>query len=163
MINKEKGLTLVEVLLAIVIASLIAGIAYAVLFQGINTYYRVTNETKLRDEADIIMTNFMQVLYPLTVSDIQSVHFNEANSGNYYFTLNDQSKIGFIDGKIIISNRELKLTNGIELIPEKTLIIEVDQALYEIYLALKLTDKFSQSLELKSEILLIDDVNEVNG
>src|SRR5687767_12457873 len=122
--NNEKGFTLVEVLLAIVLASLFAGIAYAVLFQGVNTYHRVTNETKLRDEADIIMTNFVQVLYPLKMSDIQSVHFNEANSGNYYFTLNDQSKIGFINGKIIVLDRELTLSPGIRLIPGKSRIAE---------------------------------------
>lgn len=160
LLHSQKGITLVEVLLAVVIASLIVGIAYAILFQGLDTYHRVTQETKLRDEADIIMTNFIQVLYPLKLSDIKEIHFNESSSNNYYFTTNDDKKTGFIDGKVVVNDRELTLAEDIELSVGKAKITEMDKALYEIHIALETTGKFPRSLDVKSEILLVDDIGE---
>lgn len=62
-IKSETGITLVEVLATLVIMTIIGTLAYTILFQGYNNFNRVKVETELRDEADLIMANYISDFY----------------------------------------------------------------------------------------------------
>ncbi|WP_176458895.1 PulJ/GspJ family protein [Caldifermentibacillus hisashii] len=62
-IHSNKGLTLVELLATLTILSFIGIVIYSVLFNGIRSYERTMEETKLRDEADYIMANFIDEFF----------------------------------------------------------------------------------------------------
>ncbi|MED2972940.1 prepilin-type N-terminal cleavage/methylation domain-containing protein [Fictibacillus sp. B-59209] len=63
-IKNERGLTLVELLLSLSIMLIISAVAYFVFFNGMNSYKKTYTETLIRDEADLIMTQFMNAVYP---------------------------------------------------------------------------------------------------
>ncbi|MCK6257930.1 prepilin-type N-terminal cleavage/methylation domain-containing protein [Fictibacillus sp. KIGAM418] len=63
-IKNEGGLTLVELLLSLSIMLIISAVAYFVFLNGLNSYKKTYTETLIRDEADVIMTQFMNVVYP---------------------------------------------------------------------------------------------------
>lgn len=70
--NNERGITLVELLLAIVISTLVLGIAYGLLLMGMKTYEKVGIEQGLRDEADYVVAQIMQTFYDGEISDIKN-------------------------------------------------------------------------------------------
>ncbi|WP_062234097.1 prepilin-type N-terminal cleavage/methylation domain-containing protein [Fictibacillus sp. FJAT-27399] len=63
-IKNEGGLTLVELLLSLSIMLIISAVAYFVFLNGMNSYKKTYTETLIRDEADVIMTQFMNAVYP---------------------------------------------------------------------------------------------------
>ncbi|SFD61740.1 prepilin-type N-terminal cleavage/methylation domain-containing protein [Bacillus sp. OV194] len=63
-IKNERGLTLVELLLSLSIMLIISAVAYFVFLNGMNSYKKTYTETLIRDEADVIMTQFMNAVYP---------------------------------------------------------------------------------------------------
>jgi prepilin-type N-terminal cleavage/methylation domain-containing protein len=69
-INNEKGLTLIELLVTLVLFSIIGFIVYVVLMSGMNAEQRIHTEALIRDEADIVMTKFINVLYPALSSQV---------------------------------------------------------------------------------------------
>jgi prepilin-type N-terminal cleavage/methylation domain-containing protein len=62
-VNNAKGLSLVELLAAITISSLILTSIYGVFFSGLNAYKRIHIENELRSEADYIVATIMNKLY----------------------------------------------------------------------------------------------------
>ncbi|MBB3867619.1 prepilin-type N-terminal cleavage/methylation domain-containing protein [Parageobacillus toebii NBRC 107807] len=62
-VNNTKGLSLVELLAAITISSLILASIYGVFFSGLNAYKRIHIENQLRSEADYIVATIMNKLY----------------------------------------------------------------------------------------------------
>ncbi|UZJ80412.1 prepilin-type N-terminal cleavage/methylation domain-containing protein [Fictibacillus sp. KU28468] len=63
-IKNEGGLTLVELLLSLSIMLIISAVAYFIFLNGMNSYKKTYTETLIRDEADVIMTQFMNAVYP---------------------------------------------------------------------------------------------------
>lgn len=62
-IKEQKGYSLVELIAALSIFSLIAGSIYGVINFGFKAYDRVNVENSLRDEGDIIMSAIMSEFY----------------------------------------------------------------------------------------------------
>lgn len=89
-LKNEKGVTLTELLAAIVLAAIIGIIGYNILFSGFSTMERVKTEAALRDEADLIMASFIEELYTKKMPEIQ---FHHSEDGNYYFFFRDESRI----------------------------------------------------------------------
>ena len=86
-LKNEKGVTLTELLAAIVLAAIIGIIGYNILFIGFATMERVKTEAALRDEADLIMASFIEELYTKKMPEIQ---FYNSEDGNYYFFFRDE-------------------------------------------------------------------------
>lgn len=128
LLTNDRGLTLIELLAAIVIASMVGAVAYAVLFNGLHTYDRVKGEADLRDEADIIIAELISDLYTLKETEIESKHLPQSNSDNYFIALTSGEKIGFIDGKVYLKNGlSSSLQTGDIRLHEHSTIKEVEE------------------------------------
>ncbi len=99
-LNNQAGLTLIEVLLTIVIFSIISVVVYGVLLQFNSHYAKINSEVQFRDEADIIMANFTNYIYPSTsVTPIPSSQLLKVRTSENKFV-----NLGFKDGNAVISN-----------------------------------------------------------
>lgn len=157
--TKEAGLTLVELLAALTLASIIAIIAYGILFGGFKTYDRVKTEIDLRDEADVIMATLMSDLFTLKESEIQERHLPEHGTNNYYLVLTDETKIGFYQGQVYVVDGVLSALQGQSMsLSSNTKMSEVAPGQFHIFLTIK--DVASgKKLTTESEISIINDVD----
>lgn len=71
LLKSERGVTLVELLVAVTIFFFTIGVVYGVFQLGIKTYKKVGVESQLRDEADIVLTEVMNAFYQASADDIQ--------------------------------------------------------------------------------------------
>lgn len=153
----EKGISLPELLAAIVLAAIIGSIAYMILFTGMKTNERVQVEGQLRDEADLIMTWLIEDFYTLKSSEIVEKHLPETNTNDYYFVIENQDEvkqIGFIGGKVYYNEGEIKPNDKIKL--NGSQITEVEDGQFEIILNLE-DENTGHNLQVKSEIGIIRD------
>lgn len=112
LLRKENGLTLIELIAALSIFSLVAGLIYGVLMFGINSYQRVTMENTLRDESDLLMSAIITELYtfaPSAVSSTRSIHDGSISSSLILHRTNiagtlEQVEIKIADGKLSIED-----------------------------------------------------------
>lgn len=152
----EKGISLPELLAAIVLTAIIGAISYMILFTGLKTSERVQVESQLRDEADLIMTHLIEDLYTLHTNDIEEKHLPEENTNNYYLVTKSDKILGFINGSVHYPSGEIVLNSRIQLDETKSKIIESSTGLLEITLVL--TDEHTgQTLEVESNISVIRD------
>jgi|SRR5690625_672068 len=157
--SKEAGLSLVELLAALSLASIIALIAYGVLFGGFKTYDRVNIEATLRDEADYIMAELISDLFTLKSSDINERHLPESGTNNYYLTLTNGDIIGFYEEKVYVTKGPLSvLQDDSVTLSSNSKITEVSEGQFHIYLTLTHLES-GQKLSTESEIAIIHDDN----
>jgi prepilin-type N-terminal cleavage/methylation domain-containing protein len=97
-LNNEKGLTLIELLVTLVLFSIIGSIVYVVLMSGMNTEKRIHTEALIRDEADIVMTKFINVLYPALSSQVSVKSQNVLQYDNEKEVI----ELGFVDQQAMI-------------------------------------------------------------
>ena len=92
----EKGLSLIEILLAVTITTFISGVIYSLFITGLSLYQKIQIEGQLRDDADYIATMIMNEL--------------TTNQPKYVTPLNEDGKNGIrlnveeektVDGYII--------------------------------------------------------------
>lgn len=62
-LSSNRGFTLVEVLLTLVIATIFSGIIYSVFITGLKLYQKIQVEGQLRDDADYIATMILNEMY----------------------------------------------------------------------------------------------------
>jgi len=72
LLENSRGITLVELLAALTISTLVLGIAYGLLMMGYKTYEKVGIEQSLRDEADYVVSRIMAKFYEGDISDIKN-------------------------------------------------------------------------------------------
>lgn len=153
--TNEAGVTLVELLAAIVITTIIGFVIYGVLFGGFKTYDRVKIETKLRDEADLIMAELISDMFTLHTSDIEHLHLPEQGS-DHYIQLKDGKKIGFINHDVLLQKGPTSaLQTGDIRLSSKSKISAIGENQFHIYLTLEHTSS-EQTLSTESEIGIID-------
>lgn len=153
--QKEQGVTLVELLAAITITTLIGLIAYSVLFSGFKTYERVKAEDTIRDEADVIMVQLISSLYTEKEADITKKVLNDNESGNSYLEFNGGEQTGFYNGLIYIKGEAISVLQSDDIILHKdSKMNEVDQGQYEIILALEHVPS-GRKMVTQSEVSLI--------
>lgn len=121
-INNEYGITLVEVLATLVIMSIIGALAYSILFQGYNNYNRVKVETELRDEADLIMANYISDFYVMKKTEAKLV--NSCTNGfiNSEVSVTKSNgpsyKTGVINKDVIVRGQPVRLNNtNVKFVP----------------------------------------------
>ncbi|WNB92726.1 prepilin-type N-terminal cleavage/methylation domain-containing protein [Bacillus sp. NEB1478] len=109
-ILNERGLTLIESLLSLVLFSIIGTVVYFVLINGLNTEKKIYSETLIRDEADLVMSQIINELYTASVSKVTDISTTTQNLLSYQGAVNNVTTVGFIganpviDGKSISSN-----------------------------------------------------------
>lgn len=157
--TSNKGMTLVELLAALALVSVIGLSIYSVLFGGIKTYDRVMNENELRDEGDYIMVQLINNFYTLKSSEIKEKRLPQKETNDYYLVKTDGKKLGFIHSKIIIDDKTISLLNDHVVLTDKSKIVEVSPNLFEITLVLKQVNS-NKTLELSSVLSIVNDRRE---
>ncbi|SDF21763.1 prepilin-type N-terminal cleavage/methylation domain-containing protein [Fontibacillus panacisegetis] len=71
--RSEQGYTLVELIAAITLVSLIAGVIFTAITFGINSYQKIQIENELRDEADLVMSTVINELYTFAPERIKRI------------------------------------------------------------------------------------------
>lgn len=71
LLKNNQGFTIIEVLAAFVISTLVLAIAYGLLLAGMKTYEKIGIEQSMRDEADYVVSRIMQTFYEGEISDIK--------------------------------------------------------------------------------------------
>ncbi|WP_052087950.1 PulJ/GspJ family protein [Paenibacillus wynnii] len=61
--KSEQGFTLIELIAALTLFTMVAGLISGVTMFGFRSYHKITVENALRDEADIIMSSIITELY----------------------------------------------------------------------------------------------------
>ena len=153
----QKGLTLVELLAVIVIASIVVVFVSTILVSSMKNYTAISGENALRDEADLLMSQAYKKMYTIKESQICPVDNSDPYAGSYISVTSnttkstiaekcaaDKSYIGFKDNQYFlgtntpytISNKEIEIVSGaVSLDPKAT------KGLYNIELTLKLKSK----------------------
>lgn len=109
-LRSENGYTLVELIAAISLASIIAGIIFTTITFGVNSYQKIQIENELRDEADLVMSTVISELYTFSPKEIEKFddgdqHGIKLSSGpdirKLYIEKNSISSTGtlYINGK----------------------------------------------------------------
>lgn len=115
-IRNENGITLVEVLATLVIMSIIGALAYTILFQGYSNYNRVKIEADLRDEADIIMANYISDFYTMkkTETKLSNTCVNGFVNSSVLVTKSTGTlyKTGIINKEIIVKDQPILSSNS---------------------------------------------------
>lgn len=62
-LRREQGLTLIELIAAVTLFSLVAILISSVMMFGIRSYQKVSIENKLRDEGDLLMSSVITKMY----------------------------------------------------------------------------------------------------
>ncbi|MCQ6266451.1 prepilin-type N-terminal cleavage/methylation domain-containing protein [Fictibacillus sp. WQ 8-8] len=150
-IKNERGLTLVELLLSLSIMLIISAVAYFVFFNGMNSYKKTYTETLIRDEADVIMTQFMNAVYPakdaLLSTDKNNVIILDKGKQT-------EQKFGF-DGSNAVLNSTALNNSDFDLSGS---VLELDTTANSIKISMKIkstkSDK-AKPLALNSQISLL--------
>lgn len=158
--NNEQGLTLVEVLAALTLASLIGIVAYSIFFGSFNTYSRVMEETEIRNEADYIMALFINEFFTLKTTEITAEQLPEVGTNNYYLETT-KGKLGIIDSQAIINDKPVDNLNDKIVLTNESKISRVkgSNVDYEIVLVLE-SGETGRRLELTSILSIINDREE---
>ncbi len=106
----EKGLTLIESLLSLVLFSIIGTSVYFVLLNGLNTEKKIYNETLIRDEADLVMSQIIDALYTAPASRVDESTSNPQLLV-YKIDNNMNKTVGFVDQKPVIDGKAISSDN----------------------------------------------------
>lgn len=159
--NNQKGLTLVELLVSIVIFSFVAVFATSLLITAMKTQKTVSSDIILRDEADLIMSSIIKELY--TSKDSEFKFHEDSTNNNYYISKIDDPSIitGFKDNEVLLKGKSLNFDSRINVIwddceIELTENSNLDRT-YQIVLSIETTNKVVKKT-FKSEVRSINDV-----
>jgi prepilin-type N-terminal cleavage/methylation domain-containing protein len=165
--KREKGFTLIEILVVIVILAVVMVAITSITVQSISKYNAISAEIHLRDEADLVMSQVYSSIYKLKESQIcDATSFTTKQSMKYSTTapvncttLSATRELGYTGSESFnlygtqtykISNKNITVTNFS--------ITRKGAGRYEINLELKMKNK-NISRKFNNEVLTINDVN----
>lgn len=153
LIHSEKGLTFVEFLVSFTIFSLITVLIIGYLVSSLNNFKRVNEEIALHDEANYIMSQFVNYIFvakkieKVTGSDtlIEVTNFDDT-----------KTILGFKENTAVIGNGAIHSGNfNILSTGANTSKIEINEADSTVNITMYIQDthsKFTKQLELDSEV-----------
>ncbi|WP_339318597.1 prepilin-type N-terminal cleavage/methylation domain-containing protein [Paenibacillus sp. FSL R10-2734] len=112
-LKNQQGFTLIEMIAAITLFAMVAGMISMVMMFGFRSYHKITIENSLREEADLIMSSIINELYVFGPTRVEN-------------TIDGLNLIKDIDG--VISSRTIQFVKeevsaeGKENIPTKLTI-----------------------------------------
>lgn len=161
-LTNQNGLTLIELLATLVLLVIISVFAFSVLSKSLETTQAIKLENSLRDEADLIVSKFIKVIYRTKQLDVFE-SLNKNNDNNYLINVSSDrlqcidnvnssscittlKKNGFVTTngvtKIYIDNEEYVLSNrDIIILPSSKiskLELESSETVYKLELALEI-------------------------
>lgn len=114
-IKNNSGITLLELLIALAISTIILGVAYGVVITGYKTYQKVAIEGAIRDEGDFVISRIMQLFYDTDISDIRNCESTEPlteNTPNFCIEIHNTETSKITSGK---NNEKVSITSIDEL------------------------------------------------
>jgi prepilin-type N-terminal cleavage/methylation domain-containing protein len=105
-LRNQKGLTLIESLLSLLLFSIIGTVIYFVLLGGFNTENKIYTETLVRDEADLVMSQIINALYTAPVSKVKDISTPSQNMILYEGS-SASTTLGFMNETPIINGKSI--------------------------------------------------------
>ncbi|MEK4046415.1 prepilin-type N-terminal cleavage/methylation domain-containing protein [Paenibacillus sp. FSL H8-0048] len=105
LLRKEQGFTLIELIAALSLFSLVSALVYGVMTFGVQSYQRVTMENTLRDESDLLMSAIITEIYTFAPNTISSDEVNKTillRRDNLSGGI-DEVAIGISGGQLVIN------------------------------------------------------------
>lgn len=84
-ILNEKGLTLVELLAVVILTAIVSILLFSITIKALENTRIISQETMLRDEADIIVSKFIKAMYSTRQDHI--IYNKTDNNGNSYLEI----------------------------------------------------------------------------
>lgn len=106
-LRSDSGFTLIELIAALTIFSLVVGLISAVTMFGFRNYHKIKIENALRDEADIVMSSIMTELYTFGPDYIENIESADS-SGRGIVLIKEEGggttrrSIEFVNGSLVI-------------------------------------------------------------
>ncbi|MNC11747.1 hypothetical protein D3C76_72770 [compost metagenome] len=101
-LRREQGFTLIELIAALSLFSLVAGLIYGVMMFGVQSYQRVTMENTLRDESDLLMSAIITEMYTFAPTAV----YEDSSS---IFLQKENADGGLDKVEIAIAGKKLKI------------------------------------------------------
>lgn len=102
----QQGFTLIELIAAITLFSMIVGIISMVTMFGFRSYHKITIENSLRDDADIIMSSIINELYTFAPERVERTSTNDGillkKKKSDTDSADEVIKIAFTQGQLVI-------------------------------------------------------------
>ena len=167
--KNEKGLTLVEILAAAMITSVVSILVFSILVNSLKTYERTLDQNALRSEADYIMSYLLKEIYATKNSQItEVVKQTDSNKESYLQIKTNQGeqKIGFIHNattnqlEIKIKEQTLQISNSKIKLNNNSRIEDNSPGFFTVHLIFDLNGK---STEFVNNISSFSDNSENGG
>lgn len=179
--HSEKGITLIELLAAIVITAIILTLTFSIIMKAIEINQNVKLETTLRDEADIIMSKFIATLYSSKQQDIignpillpGNSYINYSTDSTKcsndqitsaactstflpigFQTTNNVTTVHLVNPETKIAESYAITNNGVQILSDSTITLvntPNTDPVYEITLKLQITKKYGFNEVTKQE------------
>ncbi|MBD7963132.1 PulJ/GspJ family protein [Fictibacillus norfolkensis] len=149
----EKGLTLIESLLSLVLFSIIGTVVYFVLLNGLTTEKKIYTETLIRDEADLVMSQIIDNLYTATNSKVKAVT-GQQNMLIYQIDNNTSHTVGFLNNQPVVKGQSIS-TNEFNF-NNSSITLRDDNVIISLVVASK-KNANAKPLELKSQFRLMEE------
>ena len=147
LLSSNRGFTLIEVLLTVIIGTIVSSMIYLLFTTGLNLYQKIQIEGQLRDEADYVATMILNEMYSNSPESIETtadgIKLNRAGTkeiDSYLIEDTDKDKaeidIYFKNGQFTIhTTKDSGSETTILDIPSAALLDELDGKKTEISLA----------------------------
>lgn len=158
--NNQKGFTLFEVLVSVVITTIVLLFSTSLLTTAIKSEKNINSDIDLRDEADYIMSNLVKEIYITRESTVEFVE--EPTQNNFYlYKITDSSKMtGFKNQQILINGSSIT-PSKVKVLWDKSEINVTENAVhdrtYNITLTLETIDEWKIQKTFRAEVRSIND------
>lgn len=162
--KNQSGLTLIEVLAALVITAFISILAINILLNGLDSYKKISQDTLMRDEADYLMSQLIKDIYTTKSSTVIGIVNPTGNSTDSYIQVksgnNPVTHTGFKKNsasrniELVIKNQIIPLNNSNISIDPTSKIVSQDDGGYLVLL--KIVNK-SKVIEFQNVVYPIPD------
>ncbi|RZT21578.1 PulJ/GspJ family protein [Fictibacillus sp. BK138] len=147
----QKGATLIEALLSLFLFSIIGTAVYFVLLNGVKTENKIYTETMIRDEADLVMSQIIDVLYTAPASKVKDVSTGSQNL-LVYQDESQTTSVGFAGHKPVIDGKAIS-TNDFDF--KDSTIIKADNSIKIVLNIKSKKNKNARPLSLQSQFGLM--------
>lgn len=163
-LSNNLGMTLIELLGAIVILVIISGLTFPILLNGLKTATTIQQEVKLRDEADYLMAAVLKEIYVMKESEINKVNLPAKGTANYFLikmdpTKSNGKKTGFINDELILSDTVINAKDSSIILSPNPTITFVEPNQYEISFELQLKGDKPKKMKFVNVIRTINDID----
>ncbi|MBW4081637.1 type II secretion system protein J [Paenibacillus sp. S150] len=128
-LRSEKGVTLIELVVAITLFTTVAGLIYGVMMFGIRSYNQITVENRLRDDGDLLMSAIITEIYTFAPDMISSDSGLDSDGNNWSLITLRHSGSGADDKDIVIREGALYIVPSGSVTGEQDSRISIDAEL----------------------------------